>query len=180
MGRLWFLLTIGLIGTGILVSLGVWQVQRLAWKQDMLARIDAQISAAPVSLTEALEPTFRRYAPVEVTGQFGPTHIRMLASRKTTGAVYRIIRPFVTDAGASILIDTGWQPQSRDVSGAPQVRLTRTGAWRLRVLLWSAHRRRAPAEGWSRQRKGSVSNRRKAAQESHRGPKMSVHDGTLR
>ncbi|MEO0381186.1 MAG: SURF1 family protein [Pseudomonadota bacterium] len=127
MGRLWFLLTIGLIGTGILVSLGVWQVQRLAWKQDMLARIDAQISAAPVSLTEALEPTFRRYAPVEVTGQFGPTHIRMLASRKTTGAVYRIIRPFVTDAGASILIDTGWQPQSRDVSGAPQVRLTLTG-----------------------------------------------------
>ena len=40
--RLWFLLIVGLIGTGILVWLGVWQVQRLAWKQNLLARIEAQ------------------------------------------------------------------------------------------------------------------------------------------
>ncbi|WP_108838248.1 SURF1 family protein [Tateyamaria sp. Alg231-49] len=127
MGRLWFLLTIGLIGTVILVSLGVWQVQRLAWKQGMLARIEAQISADPVPLAEALDPEFRRYAPVEITGRFGQSHIRMLASRKTTGAVYRIIRPFRTDDGASILIDTGWQVQARDVVDAPQTRLTLTG-----------------------------------------------------
>ncbi len=127
MGRLWFLLTIGLIGTVILVSLGVWQVQRLAWKQGMLARIEAQISADPVPLAEALDPEFRRYAPVEITGRFGQSHIRMLASRKTTGAVYRIIRPFRTDDGASILIDTGWQVQARDVVDAPQTHLTLTG-----------------------------------------------------
>ena len=127
MGRLWFLLTIGLIGTGILVSLAVWQVQRLAWKQDMLARIDAQISADPVPLAEALEPEFRRYAPVEITGQFGERHIRMLASRKTTGAVYRIIRPFTTDNGMGILIDTGWQPQAQEVLDAPQDQLSLIG-----------------------------------------------------
>lgn len=127
MGRLWFLLTIGLIGTVILVSLGVWQVQRLAWKQGMLARIEAQISADPVPLAEALDPEFRRYAPVEITGRLGQSHIRMLASRKTTGAVYRVIRPFRTDDGASILIDTGWQVQARDVVDAPQTRLTLTG-----------------------------------------------------
>ena len=127
MGRLWFLLTIGLIGTGILVSLAVWQVQRLAWKQDMLARIDAQISADPVPLAEALEPEFRRYAPVEITGQFGERHIRMLASRKTTGAVYRIIRPFDTDAGQRILVDTGWLPDGAEVPAAPSASLTLIG-----------------------------------------------------
>ena len=48
MRRILFLLLIGLLGTGTLVSLGVWQLQRLAWKEDMLARIDARIGAAPV------------------------------------------------------------------------------------------------------------------------------------
>lgn len=126
MGRLWFLLINGLCGAAILISLGVWQVQRLGWKQDVLAQIDAQISAAPVPLIDALEPEFRRYAPVTLTGQFGSDYIRMLASRRSTGAVYRIIRPFQTDTG-TVLVDTGWQPQSRDVAAAPQQRVTLTG-----------------------------------------------------
>lgn len=127
MGRLWFLLTFGLIGMGILLALGTWQLQRLAWKQDVLAGIESQIGADPVPLAEALEPEFRRYAPVTVSGTFGPEHIRMLASRKTTGAVYRVIRPFETSEGARILIDTGWQPQSIDVTEAPRVQMSLTG-----------------------------------------------------
>lgn len=122
-----FLVLVGLGGAAILISLGTWQLQRLAWKQTLLAGIDAQIGAAPVPLAEALEPEFRRYAPVEIVGQFGAGHIRMLASRKSVGPVYRIIRPFVSDSGAHVLVDTGWQPQSQEVSGAPQVRLTLTG-----------------------------------------------------
>ena len=127
MGRIIFFLAIGLGGAAILISLGVWQVQRLGWKQDVLARIEAQISAAPVPLNDALEPEFQRYAPVEVTGTFGADHIRMLASRKSIGPVYRIIRPFQTEDGARVLVDTGWQPQSRDVVSAPAMRLTLLG-----------------------------------------------------
>lgn len=47
----------------VLVSLGVWQLQRLAWKQDLLARIEAARSAAPVTLEQALarpDPEFAR------------------------------------------------------------------------------------------------------------------------
>jgi surfeit locus 1 family protein len=127
MARIIFFVAIGLGGAAILVSLGVWQVQRLGWKQDLLARIEAEISADPVPLAQALEPEFRRYAPVTLTGQFGDAHIRMLASRKSTGAVYRIIRPFEVADGARVLIDTGWQPQAAAVAGAPQVRLTLSG-----------------------------------------------------
>ncbi len=127
MGRTIFFLAIGLGGAAILIGLGVWQVQRLGWKQDLIAGIEAQIGADPVPLAEALEPEYRRYAPVEVTGQFGEGHIRMLASRRTTGAVYRIIRPFETSAGKRVLVDTGWQPQSQDVAAASQIRFTLTG-----------------------------------------------------
>ncbi|WP_147108435.1 SURF1 family protein [Tateyamaria sp. syn59] len=127
MRRYLFLLTFGLMGAGILISLGVWQVQRLAWKQDLLGRIEAQIDATPTSLTEAVNPQFQRYAPVEATGTFGPDHIRMLASRKTTGAVHRIIRPFEADGFGPVLIDTGWLPDEVPVPGAPDAQVTLVG-----------------------------------------------------
>ena len=125
--RLWFLLIVGVIGTGILIWLGVWQVQRLAWKQDVLARIEARISATPLPLASAVEPEFLRYAPVEVTGTFGEDHVRMLASRKSVGPVHRIIRPFETQTDGTILVDTGWQRDGTAVKAAPQGTLTLIG-----------------------------------------------------
>lgn len=127
MRRLLFLLTFGLIGTGILVSLGVWQVQRLAWKKDLLAGIAAQIDADPVPLQAAVEPEFQRYAPVEMSGRFEDGHIRMLASRKTIGPVHRIIRPFEADGFGRVLVDTGWQPDGAKVRAVPQDTLTLIG-----------------------------------------------------
>ncbi len=46
-----FLLILGLAGCGVLISLGLWQVDRMAWKQDILASIDARLAAEPSSLT---------------------------------------------------------------------------------------------------------------------------------
>ena len=40
-------------GVAILLALGVWQVQRLAWKEDLLAQLAANIAAAPVDLARA-------------------------------------------------------------------------------------------------------------------------------
>ncbi len=43
---IWPLLS-GILGTGL--WLGLWQVERLAWKADVLARIDARIAAGAVA-----------------------------------------------------------------------------------------------------------------------------------
>ena len=125
--RLWFLLIVGLVGTGILIWLGMWQVQRLAWKEDLLARIETRIAERPVVFAEALTPTFQRYAPVTVTGQFSEGHIRMLASRRSIGPVHRIIRPFDTTDNGRILIDTGWQPDGVPVAAVSAAPLTLVG-----------------------------------------------------
>jgi surfeit locus 1 family protein len=126
--RLWFGLIVGVLGIAVLAWLGLWQVQRLAWKQDLLARIDAQIAADPVPLADAITTSpYERYLPVTFSGTFDKGHIRMLASRKTTGAVHRIIRPFDADGVGRVLIDTGWQRADIPVAGAPQVRLTLAG-----------------------------------------------------
>lgn len=47
MRRILFLLIFGLAGLGVLMSLGFWQVDRLAEKEAQLAEIESRISAAP-------------------------------------------------------------------------------------------------------------------------------------
>jgi surfeit locus 1 family protein len=107
MGRVAFLLLVGLGGAAILISLGVWQMQRLAWKEGVLADIEERIAAAPVPLPAELDPERDAYLPVEVTGMLGADFLRVLVSQKQVGAGYRIILPMIRNEGR-ILIDMGF------------------------------------------------------------------------
>ena len=107
MRRILFLLIIGLAGTGTLLWLGTWQMQRLAWKEDMLARIDAEISAAPVDLPADPTPDTVGFLPVKVSGEILGDEIRVLACLKQVGAGYRVIAPLKV-GGRTILIDRGF------------------------------------------------------------------------
>ncbi|KIC43760.1 cytochrome oxidase biogenesis protein Surf1, facilitates heme A insertion [Ruegeria sp. ANG-S4] len=109
MRRTLFLLIFGLAGLGVLVSLGVWQVQRLAWKQGVLAEIESRISAAPVALPMQVAEDADKYLPVTVSGDMQPGEIHVLVSVKQVGAGYRIIQPFRTD-DRTILVDRGFVP----------------------------------------------------------------------
>ena len=102
-------LLFGLFGTAILIGLGVWQVQRLAWKEDMLAGIEARIGAAPVALPVAAEPGADRYMPVTATGDWTAETLLVLASVKQVGAVYRVISVLDT-GGRRVLVDRGTIP----------------------------------------------------------------------
>lgn len=113
MRRILFLLLIGLLGTATLVSLGVWQMQRLAWKQDMLARIDARIGADPVALPDAPVPDRDEFIPVIVSGEILEPEIRVLASKKQVGPGYRIIAPFRV-GDRTILLDRGFLPTDKE------------------------------------------------------------------
>jgi surfeit locus 1 family protein len=119
MGRLAFLVIVGIGGAAILVSLGVWQVQRLAWKEGVIADINARISAAPVSLPAQPDPARDAYLPVTVRGTFGAESLRVLVSQKQRGAGYRIIAPLVME-DRRILVDRGFIPSdlSEPASGA--------------------------------------------------------------
>ncbi|NDH72780.1 MAG: SURF1 family protein, partial [Rhodobacteraceae bacterium] len=102
-----FILIIGLAGIAVLLSLGTWQVQRLAWKEGILAEIDAKISGTPTTLPLSPREGAYKYQPVEVSGRFLETRIRVLVSQKLIGAGYRIIQPFQTDDRV-ILVDRGF------------------------------------------------------------------------
>lgn len=103
-------LIFGLAGAAILIWLGLWQVQRLEWKHDMLARIEAQILARPMSLEAALALQDHEFQPVTLTGHSTAEELHVLTSIKQIGAVYRIITAFETEEGQRILLDRGYIP----------------------------------------------------------------------
>lgn len=107
MRRLLAPILIGLLGAAILVGLGVWQVQRLAWKEGVLADIEARIAGDPIALPAEPDPAAHRYAPVVLSGQVGAEELYVLTSTRAGGAGYLTISPFTTGDGRRILIDRG-------------------------------------------------------------------------
>jgi len=120
-------LLFGLAGTAVLVWLGLWQMDRLAWKQGVLAEIDARIAASPVGLPDTPDAERDKYLPVAVTGQFGDGALRVLVSQKRVGAGYLIISPFTTQAGRSMLVDRGFLKLETPLPEAPSGTITIEG-----------------------------------------------------
>ena len=106
MSRLFIPLIFGLIGTAILIGLGTWQVQRLVWKEGVLAEIKSRIADLPVPLSEAQND----YQAVQLSGRYVGDELHVLASIKHHGAIYRVISAFQTDDGARVLVDRGYIP----------------------------------------------------------------------
>lgn len=113
MTRLFAPLMIGLSGAAILVWLGTWQMQRLAWKEAILAEIDTKITAAPGPLPRMISPTELKYQPVELNGEIGADTLYVLVSKKQVGAGWRMVSAFTTDQGRRVLVDRGFIPVAR-------------------------------------------------------------------
>ncbi|KIC41348.1 cytochrome oxidase biogenesis protein Surf1, facilitates heme A insertion [Ruegeria sp. ANG-R] len=124
MRRILFLMIFGLAGLGVLVSLGVWQMQRMAWKEGILAEIDARIAADPIDLPQTVSEADDKYLPVTLSGEMEPEEIHVLVSVKQVGAGYRIIQPFSVE-DRTVLVDRGFVPvtdkQAERVSGPMEV-----------------------------------------------------------
>lgn len=126
MKRLIFPLLLGLVGGALLIGLGLWQLQRMSWKESILAEIDTRISAAPIAVPAQPDPEADRYLPVKAEGHFMPEHLDVLVSRKELGAGVRVIQVFETLEGRRLLVDRGFiadaaRAQPRDDSATEVV-----------------------------------------------------------
>jgi surfeit locus 1 family protein len=101
-------LLFGLAGIAVLLSLGIWQMQRLAWKEAELALIDARIVDAPVALPLTADPVLDEYLPVTASGRFTGEMLDVLVSRKQIGAGFRVISVLETEDGRRVLVDRGF------------------------------------------------------------------------
>ncbi|WP_342743598.1 SURF1 family protein [Planktotalea arctica] len=96
------------MGSAILISLGVWQMQRLTWKEAILADIETRITAAPVAIPAMPDPVADKYLPVTARGEITGDEVHVLVSQKQIGAGYRIIAAFELLDGRRVLLDRGF------------------------------------------------------------------------
>lgn len=103
-------------GVAMLIGLGTWQLQRLAFKQELVERIEARAQGDPVPLTAALRSWSRtgdiEYLRVGLSGTFSHDSERHLYTVVKGRPGWRIITPLATTENAIVMIDRGYVPPS--------------------------------------------------------------------
>ncbi len=112
--RRW-LLALCLLGVVLFSCLGVWQVERLSWKLDLIAAVDARIHAEPVApptpaAFAASRPGEAEYRRVVLSGHFRNDRETLVQAVTERGGGFWVLTPFVTDGGFPILVNRGFVP----------------------------------------------------------------------
>ena len=103
-----------LVALAILLTLGTWQMQRLDWKEDLIATVNERIASAPASLLE-VEEIFARtrdvdYLPTTVGGEFRHEGERHFFATHEGRSGYFIYTPLELDDGRLLLVNRGFVP----------------------------------------------------------------------
>ena len=104
--KILFPLILGIAGCAVLISLGLWQVERLAWKESILAEIDGRLETPPTPLTLDVTEEGHEYPRVSETGIPTGEELHVLVSGTEAGTGYRVISKFEMALGA-VLVDLG-------------------------------------------------------------------------
>lgn len=131
MRRLWLPLVFGLGGFAILVSLAVWQVQRLAWKEALISQISARMAAPASDVPEDPQEGRDGFLTVVTTGAFTGGALHVLTSAKPEGPGFRVVSPFETVDGRRLMVDRGYIPEAEKDTVFAKGPLQITG-----TLLW--------------------------------------------
>lgn len=110
----WFLAACIVAGVSVLCALGFWQVERLAWKEAMIARAETNSRGTPVPLPE-IERRKRagediEYVPVTVSGTFDHDDEQYyFATYKGRGGWY-VYTPLMLEDGRALWVNRGFVP----------------------------------------------------------------------
>ncbi|MEM6662194.1 MAG: SURF1 family protein [Pseudomonadota bacterium] len=107
---------IGVVGCAILIALGTWQVQRLAWKKGVIAGIEERLAADPVAVPDAVSEAEHHRLRVTAQGRMGKRELHVLTSIKRIGPGFRVVVPMelgddAEGTGRWIMVDLGFVPE---------------------------------------------------------------------
>jgi len=125
------LVALALLATLAFVALGVWQVERRAWKLDLIARVESRVHAAPVPLAAARGEEYRR---VTLNGTFLNDRATLVQALTERGAGFWLLTPLRTPQGI-VLVNRGFVPSDQHGKAnqwpGPDGAVTVTGLLRL-------------------------------------------------
>ncbi len=101
----------------LFVALGLWQLQRRSWKQELIAQVDARAHAAPVPLPSPAEwasfsPARDGYRRVVVEGRLLRDDETLVRATTALGSGYWVMTPLRTSEG-TVLVNLGFIPPER-------------------------------------------------------------------
>lgn len=105
-------------------ALGVWQIERLAWKRALIARVDARLHAPPSAmLPPAVWSTIGErdaYRRVRVSGTFDHAAETLVQAVTEQGPGFWVVTPLRTPEGV-VLVNRGFVPTDRRAPAARAV-----------------------------------------------------------
>lgn len=97
----------------VLLALGTWQVKRLIWKQDLIARVEARAHATPVAAPldwTNITADNSEYLRVTVTGTYQYQHQEYTQALTALDGGYWVMTPLVDASGKTFYINRGFIP----------------------------------------------------------------------
>jgi surfeit locus 1 family protein len=111
--------------------LGFWQLRRLAWKEGLIAAVEARAHAElkPIpsrGLWADLKSDDYAYLHVRAKGRFDLAHVALVFSPAPEGGIgvepgFSALTPLLLDTGGVVIVNRGFTPQSRASAGAWRV-----------------------------------------------------------
>ena len=121
-----------------LLALGTWQVRRLHWKLDLIARVDRRVHAAPVSAPgperwSSITAESDEYRRVRLRGSFLYALTTRVHASTELGSGYWLMTPLRREDGTIVLVNRGFVPIDASPAGGgagPEVSIV-TGLLRI-------------------------------------------------
>lgn len=112
-GLRYLLLAIGSLLFAGFFALGTWQVQRLQWKEALIARVEQRVHAAPVEAPAAAEwPGVSvekdEYRHVRLSGVYLHELTARVQASTALGSGYWLLTPMCRDDGSVVLVNRGF------------------------------------------------------------------------
>ncbi len=117
-----------LIAAGF-IALGIWQIERRAWKHALIEAVESRIHAAPVDAPMRATAERDAYRRVRATGHFLHDRETLVQAVTDRGGGYWVITPLKTQ-DFTVLVNRGFVP-SRAARRATPNKVTITGLLRL-------------------------------------------------
>ncbi|MCV9935916.1 SURF1 family protein [Boseaceae bacterium BT-24-1] len=106
------------LATLVFAGLGIWQIQRLSWKLDLIDRVELRLKAPPVAAPgptqwDGVTVAADEYRRVALQGRYldAPETLTMAVTEHGPG--FWVLAPFRTDAGFTALVNRGFVPEGQ-------------------------------------------------------------------
>jgi surfeit locus 1 family protein len=106
---------LGLVLFAAFIALGTWQVYRLGWKRELIARVDQRVHAAPVPAPgpgewSGITAASAEYRHVTLQGRFLHDKPTLVWTASQYGSGYWLMTPLQQADGAIVLVNRGFVP----------------------------------------------------------------------